>query len=549
MNPQDFEPTVASALSAQLGTELERFSLRREVSGPVDAVANVRGERRSHKGPRAEPGSGFESIRVKGSRITARLGTELLTQLAAAVEQAHADQAYGGRPAGEERILLDFCDPNANKPLHLGHLRNLAIGAGLLRLMDAAGAQVRSQQVLGDVGRNVAEALAGVERFGDAPPRDLKTDHWVGACYARYVRQLGASAADGASPDAPIARELQAHGDLADQLLSRWLQGDPAVRDRWKTLVDGVSAAQRRTLERLGIAIDRVLLESDGALQAPAWLETALRAGAVRRCEDGAIVFETGRESYPALLLTRPDGVPTEHMRAVPLWAELQAQAGRHTRCLHVMGAEWLVTTELREALIRRLGPAPLYDRYLKLAHGFVTVAGSKMKSSDGQALTIDQALDLLTLQPELRGLVAQSRGAWRGDALAAALMSATLLGVPLPEPCEIDPDSFCTVHAHPAGWVLLRASLVLAQDRPRGGFRPEHDEDRHLLLQAARLPGFLDRALDSGDPCELLRFIQRVAQQVLNHPPQSRAAACAADWVLSHGLRLLGLGPLLRAP
>ncbi|TCO99718.1 arginine--tRNA ligase domain-containing protein [Rubrivivax gelatinosus] len=546
MDARSFESTLAAALAAHLGADLERFSLRREVAGAVDAVAQLRGDLRPQPGPAGERHPDFESLRFAGSRVTGRLGAETLVKLAAAVEQAHTLDTFGGDELHSQAVLIDYCDPNATKPLHLGHLRNLAIGAGLTRLLAFAGATVSTQSVLGDIGRNVAEAMAGVELFG-AQGGGGKADHWVGGCYARYVREFAVAAPQGAAPDAPIERELQAHGDRADRLLGAWLGGDPTTLEAWRSLVDGVAAGQAQTLARLSVAIERVLLESEGALLAPAWLDSAVAAGAAVRRADGAVVFETGRDSYPALLLARADGVPTEHLRALPLWARLQPEGKRLARCFHVMGAEWLVTTELREDLIRRLGPAELYERYVKLAHGFVTVSGSKMKSSDGQALTIDEALDRLGAQDEVAAIVARSGGLWSRDAVAAALMCSTLQAVALAQPCEIDPDAFVTLRAHRSGSTLLHAALALAGPGPDGDFRPAHAVDRHFVLQAARLPGFVNRALASGDLYELLRFIGRVAQQVVEHRPGSRAATYAARWILGHGLKTLGLPALPR--
>lgn len=548
MDPRNFESAIAIALTAHTSTQLDRFSLRRDVSGPVDAVANVRGEVRLRDSVKINPPSVFESIRAAGNRITARLGADVLFELAAAVEQARAVNAYGGNDAGAQHILVDFCDPNATKPLHVGHLRNIVIGAGLVRLLEFAGARVVTQSVLGDIGRSVAEAMAGVEFFG-APSEGGKTDHWVGACYARYVREYDSPTLDEESPDAPIARELQARGDRADQLLTAWLEGDRTVRDTWKSLVDGVTDGQNQTLARLCISIGSSLAESEGALMASSWLNSAIEAGVAVRRDDGAVVFETGRESYPALLLARSDGVPTEHLRALPLWSRLQHEGCRYTRCFHVMGTEWLVTTELREALVRKLTSAPLYDRYVKLAHGFVTVRGSKMKSSDGQALTIDEALDRLGADDNLSAIVAQSSGLWNRDGVAASLMTSTFTAVALMDSCDVDPDMFCTVRAHQSGLAILHAALSLAENPARGEFRPDAAVDRYLVLQAARLPGFLNRALASGDLCELFRFVHRVAMLIQRERVHSRSATYAASWIIAHGLKLMGIQPLWASP
>src|ERR1019366_6234458 len=163
------------------------------------------------------------SVRAAGQKITLRLADHLI---ASAGEELEAgDLATSGLLAGQNYIV-DFCDPNATKALHLGHMRNIAVGNALVAALRAAGARVVRQSVICDIGRNVAEAMAGHLQFhnGETPEASgIKPDRYVGNCYAEYVRRLDTAAQpDAAAPDAPLARELQARSDLAEDLLRRW---------------------------------------------------------------------------------------------------------------------------------------------------------------------------------------------------------------------------------------------------------------------------------------------------------------------------------------
>ncbi|MDR1837423.1 MAG: arginine--tRNA ligase, partial [Treponema sp.] len=57
-----------------------------------------------------------------------------------------------GRPGtlDGKKVMVEFSSPNTNKPLHLGHLRNDALGESVSRILSACGAQVRKVCIIND---------------------------------------------------------------------------------------------------------------------------------------------------------------------------------------------------------------------------------------------------------------------------------------------------------------------------------------------------------------------------------------------------------------
>ena len=45
---------------------------------------------------------------------------------------------YGQAPAKGETVVVEFCSPNTNKPLHLGHVRNILLGWSTSQLLEKA---------------------------------------------------------------------------------------------------------------------------------------------------------------------------------------------------------------------------------------------------------------------------------------------------------------------------------------------------------------------------------------------------------------------------
>ena len=58
--------------------------------------------------------------------------------MAKVVLSAALDSLYGHANKLETSVV-EYCSPNTNKPLHLGHLRNMAIGESICRLLEFMG--------------------------------------------------------------------------------------------------------------------------------------------------------------------------------------------------------------------------------------------------------------------------------------------------------------------------------------------------------------------------------------------------------------------------
>src|SRR6185312_4969848 len=106
----------------------------------------------------------------------------------AALEAGGRAEAQLTDLARGRRVSMQFWDANATKALHVGHLRNLAIGNGLAAALAQAGAQVERRSRISDLGRAIGEAMAGVVASGrhaaGFSDGDGKSDHFVGECYA-----------------------------------------------------------------------------------------------------------------------------------------------------------------------------------------------------------------------------------------------------------------------------------------------------------------------------------------------------------------------------
>jgi arginyl-tRNA synthetase len=82
--------------------------------------------------------------------------------------------------------MIEFSCPNTNKPQHLGHLRNDALGESTARILAAAGADVRKVNLINDRGIHICKSMLAYQTFGNGSTPEQegrKSDHFVGEYY------------------------------------------------------------------------------------------------------------------------------------------------------------------------------------------------------------------------------------------------------------------------------------------------------------------------------------------------------------------------------
>jgi arginyl-tRNA synthetase len=282
---------------------------------------------------------------ASGDAVHIRLDDAWIETTGAALEAGGSAEAGLADLGAGKHVAVQFWDANATKALHVGHLRNLAIGNALAAALAQAGAQVECRSLISDAGRSMGEAMAGVMSSGRSAHEwadGEKSDHFVGVCYADYVSSLGSFAGrELEDSEDSFERELVPRADTADELLKRVLAGDREALEVWYRTRAWVIAGQRKTLARLGVAFDRVFFESDFLAEAAELIATGMSDGKLRRRADGAIVYETDLEEFEELPLVRSDGLTTQHLRAVAYWMTVAEELGE-TTSVQVCGTEWV---------------------------------------------------------------------------------------------------------------------------------------------------------------------------------------------------------------
>jgi arginyl-tRNA synthetase len=481
-----------------------------------------------------------------GRQIRARLSNAWIegagAALAAGEAADHTDLAAG------ETYALNFWDANSTKALHIGHLRNLALGNALGAALGEAGGRVEQRSIICDVGRSMGEAMAGVVRSGRHTRTSFengeKSDHFVGACYAEYVKS-GPSFDRGGQDDPgdSLSRELDVHNDSADRLLRRVLDGDQAAIELWSKTRAWVISGQRKTLARLGISFDRVFFESDFLPEVAELSNLGLEHGMLRRCPDGAVIYLTDREELEEMTLLRADGLPTQHMRALAYWMAAPGLEG--TTSIQICGQEWAAHVTCRRQLMDEMmaqgAGAEVNHPKHDVFHGMVSKQSESVSSSKKNALLIDELAEWIDTALEQGERAEVRRRHPAAEAIVPQVALGFFLAHPNTKPVDFEPQKlFCEEQS--LGWDLARARAHNGSGAGAAVAEPGEDPDyRFAVVQSEMFRRHLIQAVERLDVNPLARYVAHLSRWYLekDREPHVQEAAQAA---LLQGARGLGL-------
>ncbi len=310
-----------------------------------------------------------------------------------------ADAEFGHKAVTEASplVMVEYSSPNTNKPLHLGHLRNILLGWSLSEILSACGNRVVRTNIVNDRGIHICKSMLAWQKWGNGcTPQSTgkKGDHLIGDFYVLFDKHYKAEVAEmtAAGMDEEEAKQKAPLLLEARDMLRRWEQKDPEVRALWAEMNSWVYAGFDETYKRMGVGFDKIYYESQTYLEGKDKVLEGLEKGILYRKEDGSVWADLTDAGLDHKLLLRSDGTSVYMTQDIGT-AKLRYRDYPIDKMIYVVGNEQNYHFQVLSLLLDRLGFAWGKD-LVHFSYGMVELPEGKMKSREGTVVDADDLMD-----------------------------------------------------------------------------------------------------------------------------------------------------------
>ena len=293
--------------------------------------------------------------------------------------------------------LVEYCSPNTNKPIHLGHIRNNLLGFSLSNILKASGKNVKKVQIINDRGIHICKSMIAWQEFGeDETPESsgLKGDHLVGKYYVMFDKQYKKEVAELIEQgiESKLAEEKAPILLKAKEMLLKWEAKDKEVIALWKKMNSWVYDGFETTYKRLGVDFDKNYYESETYLLGKEVVKNGLDSGVFYKKEDGSVWIDLSSEGLDEKIILRSDGT------AVYMTQDIGTAIKRHedfnfSHMTYTVGNEQDYHFKVLFLILEKLGYSWAKSCY-HLSYGMVDLPSGKMKSREGTAVDADDLME-----------------------------------------------------------------------------------------------------------------------------------------------------------
>ena len=293
--------------------------------------------------------------------------------------------------------LVEYCSPNTNKPIHLGHIRNNLLGFSLANILKASGKNVKKVQIINDRGIHICKSMIAWQEFGeDETPESsgLKGDHLVGKYYVMFDKQYKTEVAELIEKgiESKLAEEKAPILLKAKEMLLKWEAKDKEVIALWKKMNSWVYDGFETTYKRLGVDFDKNYYESETYLLGKEVVKNGLDSGVFYKKEDGSVWIDLSSEGLDEKIILRSDGT------AVYMTQDIGTAIKRHedfnfSHMTYTVANEQDYHFKVLFLILEKLGYSWAKSCY-HLSYGMVDLPSGKMKSREGTAVDADDLME-----------------------------------------------------------------------------------------------------------------------------------------------------------
>ena len=341
----------------------------------------------------------FESYNVKSGFLNLVLKKSVWIDL---FNQWCIQDNYGlSKEPSKKLYMVEYSSPNTNKPLHLGHLRNIFLGDSVVSLLKAVGHKVVKTQIINDRGIHICKSMVAWKSFGNGETPEssgLKGDHLVGKYYVLFDKKYKEQVSDliDAGIDKESAQEKAQILIDAQKMLIKWEQNDTETRNLWSTMNGWVYDGFNKTYKDLKVNFDHLYYESSTYSKGKGVVQEGLNENVFYKKEDNSIWCDMSKDKLDDKLLLRSDGTSVYMTQDIGTAVQRFEDYPSLSGVVYTVGNEQNHHFNVLFKILQKLN----YDwakNCHHLSYGMVELPEGKMKSREGTVVDADDLISTVT--------------------------------------------------------------------------------------------------------------------------------------------------------
>ena len=330
---------------------------------------------------------------VKGF-LNMDLRSEFLISL---YNEIKSSEKWGFKKCDGDEIMVEFSSPNTNKPLHLGHLRNIFLGDSLSNILEANGKKVHRVQIINDRGIHISKSMVAWKLYSEnkTPESEgIKGDKFVGDYYVKFEKenrkQYQKLLKDGTrEEDAINNTNLMIQ---AKKILKSWELKDEKTLKLWEKMNNWVYEGFNETYDLLGITFDKNYYESETYLLGKENVISGLNKNIFYEEDDGSVWVDLTNEKFDKKILLRNDGTSVYITQDIGTAIKRFEDYPKITKQIYTVGSEQDYHFKVLFKILEKLNYDWAKECY-HLSYGMIELPDGKMKSREGKVVDADDLI------------------------------------------------------------------------------------------------------------------------------------------------------------
>lgn len=462
-------------------------------------------------------------------------------------------EKYGELPPNGEKVLVEFSSPNTNKPLHLGHIRNILIGWSVSRILEAAGYDVYRVQIINDRGIAICKSMLARKIWGfDKTPENtgLKGDFFVGSYYVLFEQKFQQEYAtwqlspEGKEVFHTRKKEGQSEalffksfkdtyfnsfsllGQQAAEMLRNWEAGDKETMALWSQMNNWVYTGFNHTYALLGVHFDKLYFESETYLLGKDMVQAGLEKEVFYKEEDGSVWIDLTDVKLDKKVVLRKDGTSVYITQDLGT-AALRYEDFNANKMIYVVADEQNYHFQVLFEIAKKLG-VPYASGLHHLSYGMVDLPTGKMKSREGTVVDADDLISEVIAEArdnsEERGVLADLTEDERNEIIRKIGLSALkyfIIKVQPQKRMTFDPKESVDMQGQTGPYIQNAFVRIKSVLRKAGDFDSETAsryldfvaEEKELLQQLYQYPAIIKESAQQYDPSTIANYAYALAK------------------------------------